>query len=65
MVYSGKLDMKQFEDLNISSEDVTRVRSLNRFEPGSKDAVMLFKIATKTGGFPEEWATSKALHYIL
>lgn len=65
LVYSWKLDLEKFNSLNISSEDILKIRNLNRFVPGSKEAVMLFKIATKTAWLPEQWATSESLHYIL
>lgn len=63
--YNWSLDLEKFASLDISAEEVKKIRSIRRFEPYSKDAVTLFRIAAKVWDFPESWATNQDLHYIL
>lgn len=65
MKYDWNLDLDKFASLNISKEEVERIRKIRRFTPNSQDAVTLFRIATKSAWLPESWATSNDLHYIL
>lgn len=63
--YSGNIDAEKLMSLQITQEEINRIRSIKQFQPNSPDAVLLFRIAAKVGGLPEDWATNPKLHYIL
>lgn len=63
--YTGSLDLEKLVTPGITPADIARIRSIRRFEPRSKDTVMLFQIAAKVAGISESWATNPQLHSIL
>ncbi len=63
--YHGNLNPEQFAGIGVAPADVARIRSMKKFEPGSKDTVMLFKLGAKAAGISEAWATNQNLHAIL
>lgn len=63
--YSWDLNLEKFASLNISKEEVEKIRKMKKFIPNSADTVTLFRIAAKVAWISESWATNQNLHYIL
>lgn len=63
--YTWDLNLEKFASMNISKEDVEKIRKIKKFHPNTADTVTLFRIAAKVAWISESWATNPNLHQIL
>lgn len=62
---NSNIKFENITSLNISREEIARIRQIKRFTPWERDTIILFKIAAKIWWLPESWAENQNLHYIL